>query len=58
MNVEAGFSAEGAHQKVQLGLLPLDFTQNRLKTLERKSAVYDLVQPVLEIRSDGSVRRT
>ena len=28
MNVEAGFSAEGAHQKVQLGLLSLDFAQS------------------------------
>ncbi|VFU17364.1 hypothetical protein [Methylocella tundrae] len=57
MNVEAGFSAEGAHQKVQLGLLSLDLTQSRLNALERKSAVYDLVDPVLEVRSDGSVHR-
>jgi hypothetical protein len=57
MNVEAGFSAVGAHQKVQLGLLPLDFAQNRLNALERASAVYDLVGPVLEVRSDGTVHR-
>jgi hypothetical protein len=57
MNVEAGFSAEGAHQKVQLGLLSLDLAQGRLSALERKSTVYDLVGPVLEISSDGSVRR-
>ena len=57
INVEAGFSAEGAQQRVQLGLLPLDLAQNRLKALERSSTVYDLVGPVLEIRSDGSMRR-
>lgn len=57
MNVEAGFSAEGAHQKVQLGLLPLDFAKHRLNALLRNSTVYDLVGPVLEVRSDGSVHR-
>jgi hypothetical protein len=57
VNVEAGFSAEGAHQKVQLGLLPLDFAQNRLNALERNSTVYDLVGPVLEVHSDGTVHR-
>lgn len=57
MNVEAGFSAEGAHQKVQLGLLSIDLAQDRLSALERNSTVYDLVEPVLEVRSDGSVRR-
>lgn len=57
INVEAGFSAEGAHQKVQLGLLPLDLAQNRMNALVRNSTVYDLIEPVLEVRSDGSVRR-
>ena len=57
MNVEAGFSAEGAHQKVQLGLLSLDLAQNRLNALVRNSTVYDLVGPVLEVRSDGTVNR-
>lgn len=57
VNVEAGFSAEGAHQKVQPGLLSLDLAQNRLNALVRTSAVYDLVGPVLEVKSDGAVRR-
>lgn len=57
INVEAGFSAEGAHQKVQLGLLSLDLAQNRLNALARNSTVYDLVGPVLEVRADGSVHR-
>ncbi len=58
MNVEAGFSAEGAHQKVQLGLLPMALAQSRLDALLPTSAVYDLVGPVLEIQSDGTVVRT
>jgi hypothetical protein len=57
MSVDAGFSAEGAHQKVQLGLLSLDFAQKKLSAFARNSVVYELVGPVLEIRSDGSVRR-
>lgn len=57
MNVEAGFSAEGAHQKVQLGLLSLDLAQNRLNALARNSTVYALVEPVLEVRSNGTVHR-
>jgi hypothetical protein len=57
INVEAGFSAEGRHQMVQLGLLNLDFAQNKLTTFARNSAVYDLVEPVLQIHSDGTVRR-
>lgn len=58
MNVEAGFSAEGPHQKVRLGLLPLDLARSRLTALMRKSTVYDLVGPVLEVRSDGTVHRS
>lgn len=57
INVEAGFSAEGTHQKVQLGLLPLDFAKDRVSALARNSNVYDLLEPVLEIRSDGTVHR-
>jgi hypothetical protein len=57
IGVEAGFSAVGGHQKVQLSLLDLDFVQNKLGAFARNSGVYDLVEPVLEIRSDGSVHR-
>lgn len=57
VNVEAGFSAEGAHQKVQLGLLPLDLSQNKLASLLPNSTIYALVGPVLEIQSDGTVHR-
>ena len=57
MNVDAGFSAEGAHQMVQIGLLDFDFAQKKLRAFARDSVVYELIKPVLEIRSDGSVRR-
>jgi hypothetical protein len=57
ISVDAGFSAEGGHQKVQLGLLDLGFAQNKLSAFARGSAIYDLVGPVFEVGSDGRVRR-
>lgn len=55
MNVEAGFSAEGAHQKVQLALLDSNFCQEKLAAFSRSSTQYELIKPVLEIFSDGKV---
>jgi transposase len=52
-----GFSAEGAHQRVQIGLLDLDFSKTKLSTFARDAGIFDLVEPVLEIHADGSVRR-
>jgi len=57
INVEAGFSADGAHQRVRMGLIDLTLCQAKLAALARGSTVYDLVEPVLEVFSDGSVRR-
>lgn len=57
VSVEAGFSAEGAHQSVQIGLLASDFTQRQLVVFARASTVYDLAQPVLEISADGTANR-
>ena len=57
INVEAGFSALGDHQNVQLALLPSDFVQAKLENFERGSTVYHLVEPVLEIQADGTVKR-
>jgi hypothetical protein len=57
MSVEAGFSAEGPHQKVQLGLLTADLVRSKLDALARTSTVYDLIGPVLFISADGTVTR-
>ena len=56
--VEAGFSAVGDHQNVKLVLLASDFVRAELEVFERGSTVYDLVEPVLEIAADGTVKRT
>ena len=39
MNVEAGFSAEGCHQKVHLGLLDLAFCQDKIGMFARGSTL-------------------
>lgn len=57
VSVEAGFSAEGPHQQVQMGLLASDFTQRQIGVFAPTSTVYDLAHPVLEILSDGTVRQ-
>ncbi len=57
ITVDAGFSAEGDHQKVQLALLPSDLVQTKLEAFGRGASVYDLVEPVLEVGADGTVRR-
>lgn len=57
VNVEAGFSAEGAHQKVQVALLDMTLCQRKMAAFARSSTTYELVEPVLEIFSDGRVRR-
>jgi len=57
VGVEAGFSAEGAHQSVQLALLSADFAQSQLAVFAQTSTVYDLAHPILEISADGAVKR-
>ncbi|MBR0878554.1 hypothetical protein JQ608_15440 [Bradyrhizobium liaoningense] len=57
MNVEAGFSADGAHQKVLLALLEVSLHQEKMAAFARHSTKYELIEPVLEIFSDGRVRR-
>jgi len=57
MNVEAGFSAEGPHQKVFLALLEEQICQMKMAAFARGATQYDLVEPVLEIFSDGVVKR-
>lgn len=57
INVEAGFSAERGRENVRLTLLSPNVWERTLQAFERTSAVYDLVEPVIEVSGDGSVRR-
>ena len=57
ISVDAGFSAEGSHQKVLLTLLPPELYREKLDAFGRNSEMYKLIGPVLKISSDGSVRK-
>ena len=57
MGLGAGLSSESAHQKVHLYLLEPETCREKLVAFERDSTVYELVEPILEISSDGEVRR-
>ena len=55
IGVDAGFSAEGAHETTDMHILGLDFCKEKLATFTRPANTYDLVGPVLFIGSDGKV---
>lgn len=57
ISVDAGFSAEGPHQKVLLTLIDYELSQEKLAAFRHDSKDYELIRPVLEISSDGKVRR-
>jgi hypothetical protein len=58
VGIDAGFSAEGGHQTTDMHLMSVALSQTRLAAFARDATEFELVEPVLEIRSDGSVRRT
>ena len=55
MSVEAGFSAEGAAEKVQLALLDQTLAQTKVAVFDRKATAYTLMLPVLEVSYSGVV---
>ena len=57
MIVDAGFRAVGKHQKVLLTLLDLELCREKLAAFEHDSTEYELIGPILQISSDGRVRR-
>lgn len=54
--VDEGFSSDDSDNKVLLKLLGFKYCQDKLATFERSSQVYELIEPISEILSDGSVR--
>ncbi len=57
VSVDAGFSAEGSHQKVLLTLLDSELCREKLTAFDRHSETYRLIAPVLEVLPGGSVQR-
>lgn len=57
VGIDAGFSAEGGQQTTDMHLMSVALSQARLTAFAKGATDFDLVEPVLEVRSDGSVRR-
>ena len=57
VGIDAGFSAEGGHQTTDMHLMSFALSQARLNALARGATDFELVEPVLQIRFDGSVHR-
>jgi hypothetical protein len=56
IGIDAGFSAEGNHQTTDMHLMSFERSQQRMQTFSRDAQDYELVEPVLQISSDGDVR--
>ncbi|WP_275785403.1 hypothetical protein [Pararhizobium gei] len=57
VGIDAGFSAEGGHQTTDMHLMSTALSQTRLNAFAKDATDFELVSPVIEVRSDGSVRR-
>ena len=57
VRVDAGFDPVGNHQSTDVSLMDLTLAQLRLQSFTRGSQTYELVEPVIEVRRDGTVNR-
>lgn len=57
VGIDAGFSAEGGHQTTDMHLMSAILAKVRLAMFARDATDFELVGPVLEIRSNGTVSR-
>ena len=57
VGIDAGFSAEGGHQTTDMHLMSFVLSQARLTSFARNATDFELMEPVLEIGSDGSARQ-
>lgn len=55
--IDAGFSAEGEHQTTDMHLMSVALSQKRLAAFSKEATDFELVEPILCIHSDGTVRR-
>jgi len=55
IRVDGGFSAEGGAQTTDMMLMDFALSQATRGAFERAAGVYELVEPVLQIDSNGDV---
>lgn len=56
IRVDAGFDPIGEHQHTDVTLMNLDLVQLRLASFSRASEDYELIEPVIEVQRDGTVK--
>lgn len=57
IGIDAGLSAEGKHQTTIMHLMSGGLAGQRTRALDRTATIFELVEPILCISSDGTVRR-
>ncbi|CAG1005825.1 hypothetical protein RHIZO_03207 [Rhizobiaceae bacterium] len=57
IGIDAGFSADGAHQTTDMHLMSYDLSQQRLASFARTATDYDLVAPIITVCANGRVTR-
>jgi hypothetical protein len=57
IKIDSGFSAEGSCQKTDMSWMDIALAKQRRMALQRDADVYELVEPVLQIASNGYVER-
>jgi len=57
VGIDAGFSAVGGHQTTDMHLMSVVLSKAKLAAFARDANDFELMEPVLEIRSDGSTRQ-
>ena len=55
IRVDAGFQAKGGGRKTDMMLMDFALSQATRSNFERAAGVYELVEPVLQIDSNGDV---
>jgi hypothetical protein len=55
IRIDAGFSAEGAHQTTDMQLMSYKLSQDKLAEFARTSNTYQLVAPVIRVSSNCQV---
>ena len=57
VGIDAGFSAEGAHQATDMHLMSPALSEARLNAFARDATEFELIEPILEIHWDGRTLR-
>ena len=58
IRLDAGFDPTGDHQTTDLVLMNINLCQKRLNDIKKDTLIYELIEPVIKVSSDGIVPHT